>query len=200
MRIRITSVAALLGVIILSGTLLPGPLARAADTEPIVQIGALAHAASALEQNTNGKILEIRLTDEAGAPAFEAAIAKDDALVYMRIESVSDNVTEIKVRDLPPWLLNYHLEAYMRSIVKAVVPLEQAIAKAEARAHAPALDAGVAKPLSGTNAVLAYFVETAKGKARGQFAVDAMTGAFIANPDELYEPHKPVELARRLAP
>jgi uncharacterized membrane protein YkoI len=198
MRIRITLVAALVGVIVLTGT--PSPLARAADTEPIVPTGALAHAARALEQDTNGKILEIRLTDEAGAPAFEAAIAKDDALVYMRIESVSDNVTEIKVRDLPPWLLNYHLEAYMRSIVKAVVPLEQAIVKAEARAHAPAIDAGVAKPLSGTNAVLAYFVETTKGKSRGQLAVDAMTGAFIANPDELYEPHTPVDLARRLAP
>ncbi|MEA3176524.1 MAG: hypothetical protein QOI59_47 [Gammaproteobacteria bacterium] len=200
MRIRITLVAALVGVIVLTGALVPSPLARAADTEPIVPMGALAHAAKALEQDTNGKILEIRLTDEAGAPAFEAAIAKDDALVYMRIESLSDNVTEIKVRDLPPWLLNYHLEAYMRSIVKAVVPLEQAIVKAEARAHAPAIDAGVAKPLSGTNAVLAYFVETTKGKSRGQFAVDAMTGAFIANPDELYEPHTPVDLARRLAP
>src|ERR1700724_1392877 len=118
MRIRITLVAAL--VIVLTGALVPSPWARAADTEPIVPTGALAHAARALEQDTNGKILEIRLTDEAGAPAFEAAIAKDDALVYMRIESVRENVTEIKVRDLPPWLLNYHLEAYMRSIVKAV--------------------------------------------------------------------------------
>jgi hypothetical protein len=200
MRNRITLVAVLAGVIVLTGALAPNPLARAADTEPVVPMGALAHAVSAFEQGTNGRILEIRLTDEAGAPAFEAAIAKVGALVYMRIESVSDNVTEIKVRDLPPWLLNYHLEAYMRSIVKAEVPLEQAIIKVEARAHAPAIDAGVAKPLSGTNAVLAYFVEAAKGKSRGQFAVDAITGAFIENPDELYEPHTPVELARRLAP
>jgi uncharacterized membrane protein YkoI len=200
MRNRITLVAVLFGVIVLTGALAPNPLARAADTAPVVPMGALAHAARALGQSTNGKILEIRLTDEAGAPAFEAAIARDGALIYMRIESVSDNVTEIKVRDLPPWLLNYHLEAYMRSIVKAEVPLEQAIIKVEARANAPAIDAGVAKPLGGTNAVLAYFVETAKGKSRGQFAVDAMTGAFIENPDELYEPHTPVDLARRLAP
>ena len=98
MRIRITLVAALVDVIVLTGALAPSPLARAADTDPIVPMGALAHAARALDQDANGKILEIRLTDEAGAPAFEAAIAKDDALVYMRIESVSDNVTEIKVR------------------------------------------------------------------------------------------------------
>lgn len=200
MRIRITLVATLLSAVILGVTLLPGPFARAAHTERIVPMGALAHAARALEQNTNGKILEIRLTDEAGAPAFEAAIAKDDAVIYMRIESVGDNVTEIKVRDLPPWLLNYHLEAYMRSIAKAVVPLERAIVKAESRAHAPAIDAGVAKPLSGTNSVLAYFVETAEAKARAQFAVDATTGAFFSNPDELYEPHTPIALSRRLAP
>jgi hypothetical protein len=45
----------------------------------------------------------------------------------------------------------------IRITLVAVVPLEQAIVKAEAR-------------------------------------------AFIANPDELYEPHTPVDLARRLAP
>jgi hypothetical protein len=72
--------------------------------------------------------------------------------------------------------------------------------KAEARDNAPAIDAGIAKPLSGTNAVLAYFVETMKGSTRHESAVDATTGAFIANPDELYEAHTPVDLARRLAP
>jgi len=77
MRIRIKLVAALVGVIALMGALVPSPLARAADTEPIVPMGALAHAARAFEQDINGKILEIRLTDEAGAPAFEAAIAKE---------------------------------------------------------------------------------------------------------------------------
>ena len=76
MRIRITLVAALVGVIVFTGALVPNPLARAADTAPVVPMGALAHAARALEQDTNGKILEIRLTDEAGAPAFEAAIAQ----------------------------------------------------------------------------------------------------------------------------
>jgi len=54
--------------------------------------------------------------------------------------------------------------------------------------------------LGGTNAVLAYFVETIKGSKRHQLAVDATTGAMIANPESLYEPHTPVQLARRLAP
>jgi hypothetical protein len=118
----------------------------------------------------------------------------------MRIDSTSDNATEIKVRDLPPWLINYRLEAYVRSIARAQVPLDAAIVKAEGRARAPAIGAGLAKPLGGTNAVLAYFVETMNDSRRQVLAVDAQTGDFIANPDALYEPHTPVELARRLAP
>jgi hypothetical protein len=160
----------------------------------------LAHAAVILEQSSGGKILEIRLVDTVGAPAFEAALANAAALAYLRIESPSDNVTQIKETDLPAWLLNYHLEAYMRSVAQAKVPIADAIVKTEAEARAPAVDAGIAKPLSGSNAVLAYFVETIKGTLRKEFAIDATSGAFIANPDSLYEPRTPVDLARRLAP
>ena len=182
------------------GSLAADPPSSARDAEPIVPTGALAHAAAALEKSTGGRVLEVRVANRAGAPAFEAAIARHDAVLYMRIESPSDNVTEIKAADLPPWLLNYHMEAYIRSISKTQVPLDAAIVKAEARDNAPAVDAGIAKPLSGTNAVLAYFVETMKGSTRNELAIDATTGAFIANPDELYEPHTPVDLARRLLP
>ncbi len=200
MRIPKSKAALIVGVAVILSSLELSQLASARDAEPVVPMGALAHAAVILEQSTDGKVLEIRLGDAAGAPAFEAALAKDDAVLYMRIESPSDNVTEIKVRDLPPWLLNYHLEAYLRSVAKAEVPLDAAIIKAEARDHAPAIDAGIAKPLDGSHAVLAYFVETLKGTRRNELAVDATSGAFIANPESLYEPHTPVELARRLAP
>ena len=54
--------------------------------ELVVPMGALAHAAAALEQSTGGRVLEVRLANAAGAPAFEAAIAQHDAVVYMRIE------------------------------------------------------------------------------------------------------------------
>ncbi|MDB6107296.1 MAG: hypothetical protein JWO52_7295 [Gammaproteobacteria bacterium] len=182
------------------GTLAANPPSSGRDAEPIVPTGALAHAAAALEKSTGGRVLEVRVANKAGTPAFEAAIARHDAVLYMRIEAPGDNVTEIKATDLPPWLLNYHMEAYIRSISKTEVPIDQAIMKAEARDNAPAIDAGIAKPLSGTNAVLAYFVETMKGSTRHESAVDATTGAFIANPDELYEAHTPVDLARRLAP
>ena len=170
------------------------------DPPPVVPMGALAHASAAFEQSTGGRVMEVRVANAPGAPAFEAAIAKGGAVLYMRIASPSEDVTEIDVNHLPSWLVSYHMDAYIRSISKAEVPLDAAIVKAEARDHAPAVDAGIAKPLSGTNAVLAYFVETIKGSKPQQSAIDATTGAFIANPDELYEPHKPIDLARRLAP
>ena len=101
-----------------------------------------------------------------GAPGFEAALLKNGGVLYMRIASPDAHVTEIDVKSLPPWLLNYHLEAYSRSAERAQVPIQVAIAKAEKRNHAPAIDAGIAKPLSGGNAVLANFVETLNGSRR----------------------------------
>jgi uncharacterized membrane protein YkoI len=170
------------------------------DSEPVVPMGALAHAAATLERQTGGRILEIRLADQTGAPAFEAALTQGGAISYLRIASPSDDVTEIEVSHLPPWLQNYPLDAYRRSVSKARVPVDQAITKAEQTDHAPAIDAGVAEPLSGANAVLAYFVETVKdSKKRDELAVDATSGAMIANPQSLYASHKPVELTRRLA-
>jgi len=170
------------------------------DVEPVVPMGALASAAAALEKDTGARILEIRLADETGAPAFEAALTKDGSVVYMRISFPGYDVSEIEVSHLPRWLQNYQLDAYRRSVSKARVAIDQAITKAEQKDQSPAIDAGIAKPLGGTNAVLAYFVETIKGSKRNELAVDATTGAMIANPESLYESHTPVQLARRLAP
>ncbi len=200
MHILNSKAVRLAGLFAVLGQLAAGAPASARDAEPVVEMGALAHATMALEDSSGGKVLEIRLADEKGEPVFEAALSKDGGVVYLRVAAVSDDVTQIKVTDLPPWLLNYHMEAYMESIDKAKVPLAQAILAAEKRAAAPAIGAGIAKPLSGTNAVLAYYVETIKGSKRDVLAVDAKTGAFIANPDALYEPFTPVKLARRLAP
>jgi uncharacterized membrane protein YkoI len=161
---------------------------------------ALANATMALEQQTGGKVLEIRLADEKGAPNFEAAVKQNDAIVYMRIATPSNDVTEINISELPQWMTDYKLTAYMRSIDKAKVPLPDAIVQAEEHSAAPAIGAGLARPLDGTNAVLAYYVETIKGDKRVLSAIDAQTGAFISDPKSLYEPHTPVKLPRRLAP
>src|ERR1700722_19022741 len=192
--------AALVGVILLLVPLLPYRLAQSRDAETVVPIGALAHAADVFQEETGGKVLEIRLADTAGAAGFEAAILKNGGVLYMRIGSPAAHVTEIDVKDLPPWLLNYHLEAYARSAVRAQVPIQEAIAKAEKRNDAPAIDAGIAKPLGGDNAVLAYFVETLNGSRRGGHAPDWPTAVFTEKPQSLFETHTPVELARRLAP
>jgi uncharacterized membrane protein YkoI len=192
--------AALVGLILLLGALVPYRLAQSRDPGTVVPIGALAHAADAFQEETGGKVLEIRLADTAGAADFEAAVLKNGGVLYMRIASPDEHVTEIDVKNLPPWLLNYHLEAYARSAVRAQVPIQEAIAKAEKHNDAPAIDAGIAKPLGGDNAVLAYFVETLNGSRREDLAIDATTGVFIENPQSLFETHTPVELARRLAP
>jgi uncharacterized membrane protein YkoI len=189
-----------IGVVFIVSLLALGSMALGRGADLAVPMGALAHAAEAFESNTGGKVLEIRVANEAGAPAFEAALLNDDGVVYMRIASPSDDVTEIEAKNLPPWLQNYKLEAYARSATQAQVPIEQAILMAEKRDSAPAVDAGIAKPLDGTNAVLAYFVETLKGHKHQMSAIDAKSGALIANPETLYEPHTPVDLARRIAP
>jgi uncharacterized membrane protein YkoI len=199
MHIRKSKAARIDVVVILLGAIALTPWTLGQGAELVVPMGALAHAAVTLEKATAGRVLEIRLADRKGAPVFEAAVAKNDGLLYMRIASPSDAVTEIEVRDLPPWLLNYHLEAYLRTVAGARIPLGEAIIKAEKRDLAPAVDAGLAKPLSGTNAVVAYFVETLKGAKRQDLVVDARSGAFIANPEALYEPHTPLKLAQRLA-
>jgi uncharacterized membrane protein YkoI len=162
-------------------------------------MGALAHATTELERESDGKVLEIRLVDEEGDPSFEAVLKVDDAIHYMRIASVTDTITEITVRELPAWLANYRLEAFMKSIDKAHVPLAEAVDQAEQKAMAPAVAAGIAKPLSGGNAVLAYYVETMLGKKQEIHAIDAMNGRMIANPAAVYERRTPIKLLRRLA-
>ncbi len=191
--VRLGSVLAIFGQLALS------PFALAADAAPVVPPRALAHATTAIEKATEGKVLEIRLADQRGAPGFEAAVKKGDDLVYMRIAAVSDDVTEIKVSELPAWLADYHLEGYMRGIDKAKVPLAQAIVQAEELAAAPAIGAGLAKPLSGTQPAVAYLVEMIKGDMRVVAAIDAQSGGFIKDAKSVYEPRRPVELARRLA-
>ena len=63
-------------------------------------------------------------------------------------------------------------------------------------AGAPAIGAGLAKPLSGANQVLAYNIELLKGGKRRLIAIDATSGAKIANPEALYESWTPVRLVR----
>jgi hypothetical protein len=156
----------------------------------------LAKAVRALEASTGGKVLEIRFVDEVGHERFESVVAKPNAIIYMAVNPVNEDVTEIAIKELPAWMLNWKLTEYVRSIEKAKVPLAKAIADAEAMARAPAIGAGLAKPLSGMNQVLAYNIEVLTDGKRRRMAIDATNGAKIANPEELYESWTPVKLLR----
>jgi uncharacterized membrane protein YkoI len=166
--------------------------------EPGVSDDSLSHAVQVLERKTGGKVLEVRLSDERGDPSFDAVIVKGDDLLHMHITALGDDVTSIEVKQLPEWMVGRELTAYAKSIARAQVPLARAITIVERSANKPAIGAGLAAPLSGTNAVLAYNVEVMKAGKRERIAIDAITGAPIANPDTLYAAWTPVKLVRRM--
>jgi hypothetical protein len=159
---------------------------------------ALAEAVQALEDETGGKVLEIRFARDADEEAsFEAVLAADDELVYMRAYSVTGLLEVLEIAELPPWMVGWTLTAYMKSIAKAEVPLTAAILQAEEAEDAPAIAAGLASPLSPTTAVLAYNIELIRDDRPVRVAIDAQTGRRIANPETLYESWTPTELLRR---
>ena len=172
--------------------------AMSQEREPGVSDESLSHAVQVLEGKTGGKVLEVRLSDEPGDPSFDAVIAKGNDVLYMHIAAISDAVTSIEIKQLPEWMLGREMKAYVKGIRQAHLPLAQAIALAERSANKPAIGAGLAAPLSGTNAVLAYNVEVMKAGKRDRIAIDAITGAQIANPDEIYVAWTPVKLVRRI--
>ena len=73
---------------------------------------ALAEAVLALEDETGGKVLEIRFAlDEDEEPSFEAVLAADDALIYMRAYSLTGVLEVLEVAELPPWMGGWTLTA-----------------------------------------------------------------------------------------
>src|SRR6202022_4786536 len=83
----------------------------------------VAKAVSALEASTGGKVLEIRFVDEKGHERFESVIAKPNAIVYMAVNPVNEDVTKIAVKEVPAWMLIWKLRGYVKSIEKTAVPL-----------------------------------------------------------------------------
>jgi uncharacterized membrane protein YkoI len=140
----------------------------------------LSKAVDALQAATGGKVLEIRFVDEKGHERFESVVAKPDQVIYMAVDPVTENVTKIAIKELPAWMLNWKLTAYVKSIEKATVPLAKAITEAEAMTVAPAIGGGIAKPLTGANQVLVYNVELLAHGKRERVAIDATTGAKVA--------------------
>lgn len=156
----------------------------------------LTDAIAAVEDAIGGKILEIRFLKGIGK-GYEAVVAKKHELINVRENPLTKHVTVITVEETPAWMLDWKLRADIRSIEKAKVPLAEAVKTAEAIAHAPAIDAGLAKPLTPDNAVLAYNIEVAKNGKPERVVIDATTNSVIANPDGLLDPWTPEKLVEK---
>jgi hypothetical protein len=163
----------------------PNPWAAVGD-------GSLANAITTIEGATGGRVLEIRFRMAGGDPRYDAIVASGP-----NIERVSvgvhpgDQVIQINERDLPTWMAGHQLRSDQRSIRQAKVPLAEAVVMAHRMVGGPAVDAGLASPLSSDNLVMAYNIEVIKDGDPVRVAIDAQTGAPIANPDALYQPWSP---------
>lgn len=183
-------------MLLILATVSLGQADAAPRASPAVTKTSLTAAIAALEQGTGAKVLEIRLADDKGRERFESVVAKGDEIMYLSVNTETEGFTKIEVKELPPWMLSWKMSDYVRSVEQAKIPLADAVSAAESFGNAPAIGAGLAKPLSGTNEVLAYNIELMKDRRRENIAIDATTGAKIANPEELYEPWSPVKLVR----
>jgi uncharacterized membrane protein YkoI len=73
----------------------------------------------------------------------------------------------------------------LTSFAKATTPLSTAIATVEQLAGTPAVNAGLATPLTPDNDVLAYNIEIVKDGRVERVAVDATTDQVIADPSAI---------------
>lgn len=165
------------------------PVAGAAVGNPwkMVDKQTLPLAIAAAEAFSGGRVLEIRFGVHHGVPGFDAVVAKAGAFGHVRIDLPANRATAIAETQIPAWMADWLLKADARSLAKAKLRLSDAVLVAEKMADAPAVDAGVAKPLTGGNAVLAYDVEAIRGGRPERVVIDAITGQKIADPQPLLQ-------------
>lgn len=172
----------------------PYLLAYAATTDNpwgSVNDRSLVTAIEAFEKFSGGKLLEIRFRNKNGVVGYDAVVTKGDVISNLSLSVPDENVVAIAEVDVPQWMADWKLRRYKESVEKAKIPLSEAVLKAEQIGGGPAVDAGLAKPLSGDNAVLAYNVELIKDGKPKRVAIDAVTGLPIANPESLLDPWTP---------
>ena len=158
----------------------------AAETNPWAGVTdrSLVDAIQAFEKFSGGKVLEIRFRNRHGTAGFDAVIAKGDVISNLSLGVGSDVIAVAEI-EVPQWMVDWKLRKYQESIAKAKIPLTDAVLKAEQIDRGPAVDAGLAKPLTADNAVLAYNVELIKGGKPDRVVIDAVTGQVIADPEPL---------------
>jgi hypothetical protein len=151
----------------------------------------LPRAINAIEKFAGGQVLEIRYRVHRGVPGFDAVVAKNGAFDHLRVDIPSNSVSVITETELPAWMADWVLKADAKSLQKAKLPLSDAVLKAEGIAGEPAVDAGIAKPLTGGNDVLAYNIQFMGKDRPHRMAIDAVTGLQIADPNALLEAWDP---------
>jgi uncharacterized membrane protein YkoI len=145
----------------------------------------LSNAINAIQQQTGGKVLEIRFEDWGGRGIYSAVVETNGGLTRARVDAQTDKAVTSD-RPMPQWMNSWEARADVRSLNKATVPLAQAIKTAEQAANGgAAIDAGLAKPLTAANDVLAYNIEVVRAGHPMRVAVDAKTDQVIADPNML---------------
>lgn len=162
----------------------------AADPYDGLARASLSDAVARIEGATAGRVLEIRWLHGPGH-GFEAVLAKQDGVEYIRLNPLRDTLVTLRAEEIPQWMLPWKVRQDLRNIAYATVPLATAIHTAEDATRSIAVDAGLAKPLSGENSVLAYQIEVLRGGKPDRVAVDAVTGERIDDPDEVLDTWTP---------
>ncbi|MDB5466552.1 MAG: hypothetical protein JWQ46_1314 [Phenylobacterium sp.] len=144
-------------------------------------------AIAAAEKLGGGRVLEIRFRVRNGVPGFDAVVAQNGAFSHLRFDIPSNVTAVIAEAEVPAWMAGWVLKADAKSLQKAKLRLVDAVLKAEEMTDAPAVDAGIAAPLSGGNSVLAYNIEVIRGNRPERVVIDAVTGLRIADPQPLLE-------------
>jgi hypothetical protein len=144
-------------------------------------------AIRAAEMFSSGRVLEIRFHGRHGPPRFDAVVANNGSFSRVQIDVPSNRVTVIAQTEMPAWMADWTLKADARSLRRAKLRLVDAVRTAQRIAGSPAVDAAVARPLSGDNQVLAYDVEVIRGNRPERVVIDAMTGRRIADPQPLLQ-------------
>jgi uncharacterized membrane protein YkoI len=145
----------------------------------------LPRAIGVVEAKTGGKVMDIVVASHDGKPYYDAVVVKQGKVGTVQVSGKAGTVATLPDDQFTVGNLNWHDRADVSSFTKATVPLAAAIKNLEQQGSATAINAGLAKPLSPGNSVLAYNIEiVSNGQAR-RVAVDANTGEVIADPGAL---------------
>jgi uncharacterized membrane protein YkoI len=187
----------LLGAVIAAPTLLLAGTTLAAPQllehyEPLSAMGNLAPTSSSLptaistiEAKTGGKVMDIRFVDAGGAAVYEAVVVTPDKVGLARLDARTGDLSGFDHDQVSDQSFDWEHQRDLKSFAKATISLSAAIETAEQIAGTPAVNAGLAKPLTTSNDVLAYNIEVVRYGRVERIAVDATTDEIIADPNAL---------------